>query len=67
MQLKGRKRTTAAAIAVIGALVGGAVVAGPLGSLVASSAPDAAGGPGPGVGTGNGAAAGPGGAPSGAA
>ncbi|MEU5805641.1 beta-N-acetylglucosaminidase domain-containing protein [Streptomyces sp. NPDC047718] len=67
MQLKGRKRTTAAAIAVIGALVGGAVVAGPLGSLVASSAPDAAGGPGPGVGTGGGAAAAPAGAPSGAA
>ncbi|MFF4431976.1 beta-N-acetylglucosaminidase domain-containing protein [Streptomyces sp. NPDC001513] len=40
MQLRGRKRSTAAAIAVIGSLLGGAVAAGPPGTLTAPSAPD---------------------------
>ncbi|MDX3532787.1 beta-N-acetylglucosaminidase domain-containing protein [Streptomyces sp. MB09-01] len=40
MQLRGRKRSTAAAIAVIGSLLGGAVAAAPPGTLTAPSAPD---------------------------
>ncbi|MFI1281459.1 beta-N-acetylglucosaminidase domain-containing protein [Streptomyces sp. NPDC020858] len=41
MQLRGRKRSTAAAVAVIGSLLGGAVSAAPPGTLAAPSAPDA--------------------------
>ncbi|MFJ6754203.1 beta-N-acetylglucosaminidase domain-containing protein [Streptomyces sp. NPDC091273] len=40
MQLRGRKRSTAAAIAVIGSLLGGAVAAAPPGTLTAPSVPD---------------------------
>ncbi|WP_327414047.1 beta-N-acetylglucosaminidase domain-containing protein [Streptomyces sp. NBC_01233] len=40
MQLRGRRRTTAAAVAVIGTLLGGAVSAAPPGSLAGPSAPD---------------------------
>ncbi|MFG2994019.1 beta-N-acetylglucosaminidase domain-containing protein [Streptomyces sp. NPDC048257] len=40
MQLRGRRRTTAAAVAVIGSLLGGAVSAAPPGALTAPSAPD---------------------------
>lgn len=39
MQLRGRKRTTAAAMAVIGALLGGAVSSAPTGTLAIGSAP----------------------------
>lgn len=39
MQLRGRKRATAAAVAVIGSLLGGAVAAAPPGVLAAPSAP----------------------------
>lgn len=39
MQLRGRKRATAAAVAVIGSLLGGAVAAAPRGALAAPSAP----------------------------
>ncbi|WP_405709349.1 beta-N-acetylglucosaminidase domain-containing protein [Streptomyces xanthophaeus] len=39
MQLRGRQRTTAAAVAVIGSLLGGAVAAAPPGALAAPSAP----------------------------
>ncbi|MEU9373026.1 beta-N-acetylglucosaminidase domain-containing protein [Streptomyces sp. NPDC048255] len=39
MQLRGRKRTTAAAVAVIGSLLGGAVAAAPPGALAAPSVP----------------------------
>ncbi|MFJ9547928.1 beta-N-acetylglucosaminidase domain-containing protein [Streptomyces erythrochromogenes] len=40
MQLRGRKRSTAAAIAVIGSLLGGAVASAPLGFLASPSLPD---------------------------
>ncbi|MFD9084623.1 beta-N-acetylglucosaminidase domain-containing protein [Streptomyces erythrochromogenes] len=40
MQLTGRKRSTAAAIAVIGSLLGGAVASAPLGFLASPSLPD---------------------------
>ncbi|MFJ3832372.1 beta-N-acetylglucosaminidase domain-containing protein [Streptomyces sp. NPDC090046] len=40
MQLRGRRRTTAAAVAVIGSLLGGAVSAGPPAALAGPSAPD---------------------------
>uniref|UniRef100_A0AAU2JMG5 Beta-N-acetylglucosaminidase domain-containing protein n=1 Tax=Streptomyces sp. NBC_00049 TaxID=2903617 RepID=A0AAU2JMG5_9ACTN len=39
MQLRGRKRSTAAAIAVIGSLLGGAVAAAPIGAVAVPSAP----------------------------
>ncbi|MBT2482556.1 beta-N-acetylglucosaminidase domain-containing protein [Streptomyces sp. ISL-94] len=45
MQLRGRKRATAAAVAVIGTLLGGAVAAAPPGAFAAPSAPAAPGGP----------------------
>ncbi|MET9883675.1 beta-N-acetylglucosaminidase domain-containing protein [Streptomyces sp. NPDC006430] len=51
MQLRGRKRTTAAAVAVIGTLLGGGMYVGPPGAFAAPSAPtlpvpDPAAGPG---------------------
>ncbi|MER7463513.1 beta-N-acetylglucosaminidase domain-containing protein [Streptomyces sp. NPDC097981] len=55
MQLRGRKRTTAAAVAVIGTLLGGGVFAGPPAALAAPGAP-AVPGPDPSAGP----AAGPG-------
>lgn len=45
MQLRGRKRATAAAIAVIGSLLGGAVAAAPRGAAAAPYAPAAPGSP----------------------
>ncbi|MFD9412535.1 beta-N-acetylglucosaminidase domain-containing protein [Streptomyces sp. NPDC059989] len=45
MQLRGRKRATAAAVAVIGTLLGGAVAAAPPGAFAAPSAPTAPDGP----------------------
>ncbi|MCJ1677301.1 beta-N-acetylglucosaminidase domain-containing protein [Streptomyces sp. APSN-46.1] len=39
MQLRGRKRTTAAAVAVIGTLLGGSVIAGPPGAFATPTAP----------------------------
>lgn len=45
MQLRGRKRATAAAIAVIGSLLGGAVAAAPRGAAAAPYAPAAPGNP----------------------
>ncbi|MEV7522488.1 beta-N-acetylglucosaminidase domain-containing protein [Streptomyces sp. NPDC091371] len=40
MQLRGRKRATAAAVAVVGALLGGAVASAPIGVMGIGSAPD---------------------------
>ncbi|MFD9306179.1 beta-N-acetylglucosaminidase domain-containing protein [Streptomyces sp. NPDC060048] len=45
MQLGGRKRATAAAVAVIGTLLGGSVTAGPPGAFAATAAPGTPGGP----------------------
>ncbi|MEV6728762.1 beta-N-acetylglucosaminidase domain-containing protein [Streptomyces sp. NPDC051364] len=66
MQLRGRKRATAAAVAVIGTLLGGGVFAGPPAAFAAPSAPalpgpDPAAGPAAGTAAGhaNGPAAGP--------
>ncbi|MFE0011821.1 ATPase, partial [Streptomyces erythrochromogenes] len=64
MQLRGRKRSTAAAMAVIGSLLGGAVASAPPGFLAGPSAPDgptaAPGTAGAGGGAGGGGLAAPG-------
>ncbi|MFJ1867644.1 beta-N-acetylglucosaminidase domain-containing protein [Streptomyces sp. NPDC088097] len=57
MQLRGRKRATAAAIAVIGSLLGGAVAADAPVSVTGSSAPDPSAAPRPGTPAASGAAA----------